>query len=445
MNRYAWQWAAFVTAGLLAGTAAAQDNSAATRPVLVSHPTTMAPGCATPAPDGTLPPMPSPGTAPSSGEAGFSLSSGLGEGLFQGNLSAAGTGLTSASSVATASTNNTNAPAARTIFFITTDRTQTPLILPGLFTSASAESARPTDRLFVDYGYFDRFKATGGTGFNLNTFDFGVEKTILDGRGSVYVRVPFLAVSDNTTGQPMDGIGDVNGGIKYALLLDRETGSALSAGLTVSAPTARDLRVTNNSYTFAQGAGAVPGPNGRIVGGSPTDPLNLGIFLPPATTTTINPTFLQPWVGGTLVLDRLFVQEYLGVIIPTDDHVATFINNNLGLGYMMYRAEPGRWLSSITPNVNLQLLVPVNHRGTPQSTLGQTTFSDANAANDYVGTPPASVNQAVSLSSPDQLFLTVGAGFGLGERALLSAGVVVPVVGPKAFDVGGTVSLNFFF
>ena len=79
-----------------------------------------------------------------------------------------------------------------------------PVILPGLLTATYAESAVPLDRVFFNYSYLNGFqtfqnqiflpeKGAGKPplrqlGFNLNTFDVGVEKTLFDGRVSVYAR-----------------------------------------------------------------------------------------------------------------------------------------------------------------------------------------------------------------------------------------------------------------
>jgi hypothetical protein len=356
---------------------------------------------------------------------------GGGGGFYQGNVAAAGTGLASATAVATQTASN----GTTTINNVTTTSSQTPLVLPGLFTAINPESALPVDRVFLGYGYFDSFRVRQSvgltpvtrSGFNLNRLDVGAEKTFLNGLGSIYVRMPFLDATDNSANLPIDGMGDISAGLKFSLLASKETGSTLTAGMTVSAPTSRDLHVTTSSF--------------RPASGSNLD----GIVLPPDVTTTVNPTFLQPWVGGLLVLDRLFVQEYLGVVIPTDDRVSTFINNDVALGYQVYRC-PGGWLSSVTPTFDVQALLPLNHQGAPAPSQFQPIPASQFAA---ASTNPAVLGNAVpsglSLNSPYQVFLSEGVQIGLADRAVLSTGVVTPVTGPKAFTVGVTVGLNFFF
>jgi hypothetical protein len=354
----------------------------------------------------------------------------------------------------------------------TVTTSQTPLIMPGLFTAINAESARPMDRIFTSYGYYDSFKVASPTGvipgFNLHRFDIGAEKTFFDGAGSIYVRVPFLDATSNVSGQPIDGVGDISAGIKFALFANKETGSTFSVGMTVSAPTARDAVVTTTQVTsfsiqptnFSAQRQTIRMPSGSVNlnriqftssdvnGGTPTPltttsggPLN-PVALPASTSTTVNPTFLQPWVGGLLVLDRLYVQEYLGVVIPTDDRTSTFINNDVGIGYQIYRS-PGCWLSSITPTIDVQLLLPINHQG---SVSGSTqTIQNTNIPPD--GQVPAVSQPAAanSFNSPYQVFVSEGLQFGIGERALLSGAVSTPVTGPKAYTVGFSIGFNLFF
>ena len=127
-------------------------------------------------------------------------------------------------------------------------------------------------------------------------------------------------------------------------------------------------------------------------------------------TTTINPTYFQPWGAGLLVVDRFFAQEYLGAIVPTDSQVPVYVNDDLTAGYEVYRGPRNARLTSVTPFVGAQALLPV---------------SDS--------------------SSSDQLFLSTGLGLRLGQKLLLSGSYVTPVVGPKAFEGGATMGMNFFF
>lgn len=308
---------------------------------------------------------------------------------------------------------------------ITVVRTTTgPLILPGLFTAMQSELALPVDRVYFDYGYFSGFATAPGTervtttitnnavpvgpsavrtnvippaeSFNLNRYNVGLEKAFFDHRASVFVRIPVLDATDNTSGQAIDGLGDVSAGFKVALLHDPESGSTLTGGLTVSAPTARDTVISTTTTAFQARLTVPPTP---ILSTSTT------------TTSTVNPTYIQPWAGGLLVMDRAFVHEYFGVIVPTDERVAKFINNDLTAGYQVYKGNGEGTLSFVAPLVSAQTLVPVGSN---------------------------------ELNIPNQVFVSGGLAVGLG-KAVVSGTVVTPVVGPKAYDIGGTVSLNFFF
>lgn len=286
-----------------------------------------------------------------------------------------------------------------------------PFISPGLLTSANTEGPYALDRLFFNYSYYDRFQVlfsqsnvnpadpndpaqvttSRGPGFNLNRYDIGIEKTILGGMASLYLRGPFLDATNNISGVAIDGPGNVNAGIKVQLLHDERTGNILSAGLTVAAPTARDTVFTQSIME------------------DDADPNTPPVFV----NLRINPTYLQPWISTQLNYDRLFIQGFLGVLVPDDDRVVTTINSNIALGYLMYENRYGT-ITSISPNVNVQVWSPVH---------------DSDALIDF----------------SDQVFLTPGVQIGLGENVSVGGGIAVPVAGPKAFDVGATGGINYLF
>ncbi len=440
MNWRRWKLSALLAGAVMAGTAAAQAPGL----IIPASP----PGCAVPSlgPISPAPsPSPAPGTAPpqnippaqdvsnmpadqgQAAEGGNVFASGLS--YTEGIATPAGVGLTTATTVTAAGGGRFTAMAATT---------PTPLILPGLFTAINVESALPHTRVFMEYGYFDGFQTSNPKtgiglvhGFNLNAFYVGGELAFMDNRASVYVRVPFLDANENTVGASVDGLGDVSFGFKYALLSCQETGSTLSVGLTVATPTAPGLTVPINSYI----------PSGFTPSGTAASP-----NLPPTRTASINPAYIQPWVGGLAVLDRLILSSYAAVILPTDDSVSSFINGSVGIGYQLYRCEGSdSWLTSITPTVSAQVLLPMSHQGTPQGNLGfavaaPTVAPGTTPIDRY---PPADGRLGRrpqrGVSSPKAVAI------GLGRRALLTIGVVEPVGGPKAYTVGVVAGLNFFF
>jgi hypothetical protein len=107
----------------------------------------------------------------------------------------------------------------------------------------------PQDRVYFLYNHVSDFRGLG-TGFDINRYVVGVEKTFLDGLISVEVRVPFAgtANSDQVTGQ---GLSVDNGefgnlGLAFKAALYRTPHFLVSAGLGLSFPTCDDSRMILN-------------------------------------------------------------------------------------------------------------------------------------------------------------------------------------------------------
>jgi hypothetical protein len=434
MARQSWKWTSLLALVGMASTASAQQATPPPTAGEVSAAGLIRPRPGTPCPPALCPPVPSKTPSPSdpavvqptSTSAALPAAESDSATNFQiGSMAAAGTGVSAAAqgAAAGATTSLIGFP-------------QIPLVMPGLLTAANSESARPMDRISFTYSYLDRFQifqsqlnnpnlplgtSNRSAGFNLNTFSIGVEKTFLDGKASFYAQIPFLDATGNTTGQAIDGLGDVSLGLKYVLLADDQYKNLLTGGFTVSAPTGRDVQYPTSFKNVAFNGNlitTIPGPGGTV-----------------ATFTRINPTFLQPWVAGQIGSDRLLIHNYFGVLIPTDNNVATFLNNDLTVGYTLYRCNSDRWITSVTPVVGFQALIPVSHRGEPASITPATGNIDAN------GFPTA----APTFGFSDQFFVSGGAQIGLGQRAMVSFGVVTPVVGPRAFSTGFNLGLNYSY
>jgi hypothetical protein len=362
------------------------------------------------------------------------------------NGGVAGVGRSASASIAASglATSTTVGGVVKTVFSATvtttTKTSATAVITPGLFTAGTAQSVVPVDRVFFDYGYFDRFRIAGPTGptagFNLHQFNIGAEKAIFDNLASIYLSLPFLYASQNVSGQPINGIGDVNVGFKVALLGSAETGRLLSGGMTVAAPSARNTVVSaTNSEVVTQTATL----DGKVIAG----PVNTTVQ-GPTVTRRVNPTFLQPWIGGLVVLDRLFVHEYLGIVVPTESRMTTFFNTDLTVGYALFQ-NPDGMVTSVTPLLSAQALVPVN-RTSSQSTAPTTTVQAIGPQGTPITLPPLpAAALPSSIGFPEQLYLTPALQVGLGERTLISGGIVTPLVGPKAYNVGVTFGINFFY
>jgi hypothetical protein len=214
---------------------------------------------------------------------------------------------------------------------------------------------------------------------------FGVEKTLFDGNFSVGLRLPLNTITANsfTPGQggTSTALGDLTVFFKGIFWQNRTTGSLLSGGLAVTTP---------NSPSHFAGA--------PFANGIPT-------------------TSLQPFLGYIANFGNWFVQGFSGSNIPTDPHVVTMYYNDVGAGYYLYRsADPNALVSAVVPTLEVHVNSPLSHRS-------HATFS----------------------GTPDVVDLTFGASFALGRRAVLSAGVVNPVTGPRPFELEAVVLLNVFF
>jgi hypothetical protein len=110
----------------------------------------------------------------------------------------------------------------------------------------------PRDRVIFNYDYFDRVPFTPA-GLDVNRFQFGVEKTFLNGRASLEFRMPFASTLASTTVQGLEGTNTEFGNVRFALkyLVSRGETVNLSAGAAVALPTAQD-QIVLNSLTGAE-------------------------------------------------------------------------------------------------------------------------------------------------------------------------------------------------
>jgi hypothetical protein len=128
--------------------------------------------------------------------------------------------------------------------------TATRIPLPGgavpRFKMAENTSPLPTDRVFFNYDYYSNVPINNPP-IGVNGFTAGFEKTLFGGVVSFEIRLPMATTLDNniyldgTTSTGVGEIGNLGMAVK-ALLLQSET-YAVSAGLAISAPTAKDIAV----------------------------------------------------------------------------------------------------------------------------------------------------------------------------------------------------------
>lgn len=254
---------------------------------------------------------------------------------------------------------------------------------------ADNQSPRPQDRFFTAFNFFDNLaQPDGSTLHSVKVYRefFGLEKTFFDQKVSVGLRMPLNTISAiGSGGGSSTAVGDLTVFAKGILWENRQTGSLLSSGLAITTP--------NGPADFA---------------GAP--------FAHSFRTTSI-----QPFLGYIANFGDWFIQGFSGVNVPTDSRLAIMYYNDIGFGYYLYRSpDPHAFLTAIAPTLEVHVNTPLNHRATLA----------------FAGGP---------IGVPDVVDLTFGVGFGFGGRAILSAGIVNPVSGPRPFDLEAIVLLNVFF
>lgn len=270
------------------------------------------------------------------------------------------------------------------------------IILPSArtFKISDNESPQPRDRLFVDFNYYDDVGAAVDRRLGIDLRDiavfretFGVEKTFLDNRASLGLRLPLNTLSAESTAAGMGGtdtdMGDLTAILKYAFWRNADTGNLVSAGLAVTAPT---------------------GPNHFA-----------GSAIP-----VVRDTVLEPFLGYSWSAGSWFVHGFSGINVPTDSRDVTLLFNSIGVGYIIARACPEeRLLRAVVPTLEVHVSDPLNHRG---------AFKVADPA-----------------GTADVLNLTMAMTLELGQRSNLSFGIVTPTTGPKPFDIEALVQFNWYF
>ena len=263
--------------------------------------------------------------------------------------------------------------------------------------TADNQSPRPQDRIYYSFNYFDDANASinrrlGAPFSNVQLYHqlFGFEKTVLNGRGSLGLRMPLDTISQTpTTNNPIarslagskTAVGDLSIIGKYALY---DSGrNFFSLGLQVTAPTGPGGFAGNKYYSY------------------------------------FRDTEIQPFVGYIFTRDRFYLQGFSAINVPTNSQDVTLLFNDLSLGYFAYRSEDLRqFLTAIVPVTEVHVSTPLNHR----------YFNPNDIA-----------------TTPDVVNLTFGVNTRFGARTYLSAAYVTPVTGPKPFNAELALQLNIRF
>jgi hypothetical protein len=245
------------------------------------------------------------------------------------------------------------------------------------------ESALPMDRVYANYNYyndvFNSLRFPGEPPQQVHQGLVGIERTLCNGNASIGARLPFVYLNGDDNGN-FGGFGDLELITKYALINCCETGTVLSIGLVVSVPTGR---------SFA--------------------PSGIG-------TVRIHDTEFQPFLGVLCSLGPcVYFQGFSSIFVPTDDNDVTLVANDLAIGYFLYRCSNyDGLLHAVVPTVELHVNTPLTHRGALSEPAG----------------------------FPNIIDFTGGVTFELCRNSTLGIAAVVPVTGPRPFDIEGQAYLN---
>lgn len=259
---------------------------------------------------------------------------------------------------------------------------------------ADNQSPRPQDRVFFSFNFFDDVNKSlnervGSPVSNLRIFHylFGFEKTFLDRKASIGMRLPFnvLTLNSNFRGLPNNSsaMGNLSIFGKY-ILAENQNGDLFSVGMNVTAPTGPAAFAGNRFYT------------------------------------NLHTTDLQPFVGFIKMYGDLYFQGFSSINVPLDKRGATLWFNDLAVGYFLKRSLPeeDQFISAIAPTFEAHLTTPLNHRG-------------------------FDVNDVASMA--DTLNLTFGLNTEIMHRGVITAGYATPVTGPRPFSGELIVQLNVRF
>lgn len=241
------------------------------------------------------------------------------------------------------------------------------------------DNPRPVDRIFFNYnGYQDAGRMAGIPGMQSHQQLIGFERTFLQGDASFGMRLPFIQITGFDQAEA-HVVGDLSVHFKFAWINNRDTGNVLSTGFILTTPT-----------------------------GGGTTILSDGTEAP-------HSWLLQPWGGWVYNLDRLYLQGFHSVVIPTDSRDPTILFNSVAAGFWLYRNNSDRLLQGIVPVVEMHINTPLNHR------------SDTDL-----------------IFFTDQVNLT-GGGYIVFPRMTIGGAVGIPLAGPRPYDVEAIASLNFRF
>jgi hypothetical protein len=262
------------------------------------------------------------------------------------------------------------------------------------FKIVEGQTPRPVDRVYYFTNYFNnvnqdinREYRSPITSILAYRHTMGFEKTFLGGQASLGVQLPInvLSVRDQISrlGGTTTSVGDLSLISKYAFYNDVKTGSVISGGLAVTIPTGPSYFAANRTVTNFHYAG------------------------------------ITPYIGYIWARDRFFVQGFNSLSVPTSSRDVTYLYNDLGVGYYVYRSDNRKDLvTAVVPTFEVHINTPLNHRG------------------GYLKDPAATF---------DVVDFTYGLNAFLRENTKLGVGFVNPVTGPRPFAFEVIANLTYRF
>ncbi len=272
------------------------------------------------------------------------------------------------------------------------------------------ESPRPVDRVFYRYNFYNNLNKSRWTdpteslhNVNLYQHTFGFEKTFLDQRFSLGLRIPFYTLDAEA----------------------KDVRAIPTPGGYMAIPGGDSLNITHfdNISAILKAVLWEDVPSGSVITGGAT------MSFPTASSKLINPgmstlMFLQPFGGYIFNFGDFYVQGFSSITLPVASPQSIVWFNDLGVGYYLYRDySRSRLLTAITPTVEVHVATPLRSPDPTVSVFGVTdTLKVHNGVN-----------------------VTTGATLEFMNNATLGLGLVLPMTGPKPFDVELLAQLNYRF
>jgi hypothetical protein len=275
---------------------------------------------------------------------------------------------------------------------------------------AEGQSPRPMDRVYYNFNAFwnvnkDQWHDITQPISHVNLYRsvFGLEKTFMDGQVSVGLRIPFYTLNVEThdvfVQQTPDGpilapggpgadsthFGNISAIVKMIVWEDKQTGSLVSGGATLTLPTASSRLID-------------PGPSELA--------------------------YVEPFGGFIVQRGDFFVHGFVSVIFPIARPESIMLFTDLGAGYWVYRnGSHSQLITGVAPTVEIHIADPL-----------RTADPAVNVFGVFDNIRPHNV-----------VDFTFGGTFELWGRATVGLGLVVPVTGPKPFDVEAIAQVNWRF